>query len=462
MSGCNGKLFGAYDIRGVYGEGLDEAFARKVGNAYGHYLRPNGGGRVLVGYDARLSSPSLKTAFIEGVLASGNDVVDIGISSTPMAVWFAAHHDFDGGAAITASHLAKHHNGFKLYAAKAKPLGAKNGLGEIRKVVEATSLDSATTSTKASDTTISGKLSQEEIVPMYVKHLIAHLKPERRLKIAIDAGHGAAGGEITELARQAKDLVDIITLNAVPDGNFPTRTPNPLDPGCMDELIRVVKTEGCDFGVSLDGDADRAVFVDELGQVVPTDLMIGLIGAELIKRAGGGSVVYDLRASRAVPEYIEEAGGKAIRTGVGTNFMMSSIKDNNALFAGELSGHYYYGDMFATDNALRTILEALNVVSSMKTNLSTLIKPLSRYALSGEINLRVNEIQSTLNRLEASVTGGTNEHIDGLSINFNEWWFAARGSQTEPVLRLTVGAVSEQILQDRTKHLIEIIQPTQV
>ncbi|HNA72523.1 MAG TPA: phosphomannomutase/phosphoglucomutase [Candidatus Obscuribacter sp.] len=462
MSGNHGdkkKLFGAYDIRGIYGDGLDEVFARKVGKAYGSYLKPQGGGKVLVGHDARLSSPSLHKAFVEGILASGNDVVDIGLSSTPMAVWHAAHAGMDGGAVITASHLGKAYNGFKLYAAKAKPLGANNGLGEIRKVVENTVVeDGNSAQTPEPKASAAGKVIPATVTEHYVTSLMEHLKPKRRLKIAIDAGHGAAGPEIIEFAKQARELVEIITLNAEPDGAFPKRTPNPLDEGSLDELIETVKGGNCDFGVSLDGDADRAVFVDELGNLVPTDLMIGLIGGELIKRHGGGSVVYDLRASRAVPEYIAEAGGTPIRTGVGTNFMMNSIKDNNALFAGELSGHYYYGDMFATDNALRTILEAINVVSGNEAALSSLIQPLCRYALSGEINLKVQEIQSTLQKLETTVTGGTKEHIDGLSINFNEWWFAARGSQTEPVLRLTVGAVSEAILEDRTKQLIEIIQ----
>lgn len=446
----NKKLFGAYDIRGIYGEGLDEAFAAKVGKAYGSYLKSAGGGKVLVGHDARTSSPSLHQSFIEGILASGNDVVDIGLASTPMAVWYAASMGFDGGAVVTASHLGKAHNGLKLYAAKAKPLGANNGLGEIKRAVEGGEL---------TENKEGGRVIKEEIVATYIRCMLEHLSPSHRLKIAIDAGHGAAGPEIIELASQAKDKVEILYLNCSPDGTFPKRSPNPLDEGSLDELVALVKSEKCDFGVSLDGDADRAVFIDEEGQLVPTDLMIGLIGAELVRRNGGGSVVYDLRASRAVPEYISEAGGEAIRTGVGTNFMMNSIKDSGALFAGELSGHYYYGDMYASDNALRTALEAINVVANAHgTSLSKLIKPLCRYALSGEINLKVNEIQSTLQKLEEAVAGGTKEHIDGLSVSFNEWWFAARGSQTEPVLRLTVGAVSPSILEDRTRHLIEIIE----
>jgi len=446
------KLFGAYDIRGVYGSGLDEAFAHKVGLAYGTYLRPNGCGRILVGCDARLSSPSLRDAFVQGILESGNDVVDIGIASTPMAVWWAAQAGFDGGAVITASHLAKEHNGFKLYAGRAKPLGAQNGLGEIKRVVEGDKKNTAGGEGKKK-----GTCSSENIVPQYLTFLLSHLRPRRRLKIVIDAGHGAAGPEVRALIKAAISMVDIIVINTDPDGTFPKRTPNPLDKGCLDELTQLVLSEKCDFGVSLDGDADRAIFIDEKGKLVPTDLMIGLIGGELVERNCGGKIVYDLRASRAVPEYITAKGGEAIRTGVGTNFMIGSLKDSGALFAGELSGHYYYADMFNTDNALRTAMEAINVVAQGSAPLSSLIDPLSVYSTSGEINLRVEAIHETLQRLENSITGGTKEHIDGLSVNFKEWWFAARGSQTEPLLRLTVGAVSPQILADKTEELIAII-----
>ncbi|CAN5141295.1 phosphomannomutase/phosphoglucomutase [soil metagenome] len=444
------KLFGAYDIRGIYGKGLDEPFAKNVGLAYGHYLKPQGGGRVLVGCDARTSSPALKEAFVEGILNSGNDVLDIGISSTPMAVWYAAQAGFHGGAVVTASHMGKQYNGLKLYAGQAKPLGANNGLGEIRTKVEIGG-SGQSTNTK-------GKLSTVDIIPEYVSFLLRHVRPERRLKIALDAGHGAAGPELEELARTAKHLIDFILLNSTPDGTFPNRTPNPLDEGSLTELSKTVVEQKCDFGVSFDGDADRAVFVDEHGVQVDTGLMIGLIGAELVRRHGGGKVVYDLRASRAVPEYIVSQGGTAIRTGVGTQFMMNSMKDHRALFAGELSGHYYFADMYATDNALRTMLEAVNVVARGTASLSKLIEPLMVYSSSGEINLRVSDIQETLGKLESSIAGGTKEHIDGLSVNFDDWWFSARGSQTEPVLRLTIGAVTKEILAERKAQLFEIIE----
>ncbi len=228
------KLFGAYDIRGVYGIGLDEPFAHKVGLAYGTYLKPNGGGRILVGYDARLSSPSLRDAFVQGILESGSDVVDIGIASTPMAVWWAAQAGFDGGAVITASHLAKEHNGFKLYASRAKPLGAQNGLGEIKRVVEA----DAGIGTAGGEPRVKGQIASQHVVPQYLTFLLSHLRPRRRLKIAIDAGHGAAGPEIAALVKAAVSMIDIIVINTAPDGTFPKRTPNPLDKGCLDELTQ--------------------------------------------------------------------------------------------------------------------------------------------------------------------------------------------------------------------------------
>lgn len=447
------KLFGAYDIRGIYGEGLDETFARKVGLAYGQYLRPQGGGRVLVACDARLSSPSLKAAFVEGITASGNDVLDIGVSSTPMAVWYAAQAGFDGGAVITASHMGKKYNGIKLYAGEAKPLGAKNGLGEIRTKVESGLA-------VGQPATTAGTVTTDNIIPEYISFLMRYLTGRtRKLKIAVDAGHGAAGPELEALKKAlCEGPVEILTLNTIPDGNFPKRTPNPLDEGSMDELIELVVKEKCDFGVAFDGDADRAVFVDERGAKVETDLMIGLIGAALVKRHGGGKIVYDLRASRAVPEYIVSNGGEAVRTGVGTQFMMGSMKDHRALFAGELSGHYYYADMYATDNALRTMLEAINMVGSANSNMSKLISPLTIYSSSGEINLKVRNIQETLGRLESSIKGGTKEHIDGLSVNFDDWWFSARGSQTEPVLRLTIGATNQQILDERKAQLFALIE----
>lgn len=449
--GSGNKLFGAYDIRGTYGQALNEEFAFKLGRAFGRFLSPTERLRVLVGHDSRTHSPGLAEALTSGLTVAGHDVVTLSVASTPMIAWYGATNGFDASIAVTASHLGKEHNGFKLYTGKANPIGALNGLKEIEQILN--NLEPVNGKKPGSVSAISG-------VAQYIEYLNSLLAPQRRMKVAIDVGHGAAAPEVIELLKTCTS-VDFLTLACTADGEFPTRSPNPLDEGALEALSRVVVTEKCDFGVAFDGDADRAIFVDENGTMIATDLMIGVVGAHLIANKGAGSVVFDLRASRSVGEHIESLGGKAVRTGVGTMFIKNNMQEYKAIFAGELSGHYYYGDMHDSDNAMRTLVEVINLVSRSERPLSAHIEPLSRYSSSGEINLRVSGIEQVLRHLDEAITGGAKEHIDGLSVNFPQWWFAARGSQTEPVLRLTVGAVNREILEEQTKHLIGVINQVQ-
>jgi phosphomannomutase len=450
--GSGNKLFGAYDIRGTYGQALNEDFAFKLGRAFGRFLSPVERLRVLVGHDSRTHSPGLAEALTAGLTTAGHDVVNLSVASTPMIAWFGATNGFDASIAVTASHLGKEHNGFKLYTGKANPIGAGNGLKEIEKILN---------ELEPVNGKKPGSVSQIDGVQQYIEYLTSMLAPHRRLKVAIDVGHGAAAPEVTELLRACKS-VDFIALACSVDGEFPARSPNPLDEGALAELSKLVVDEKCDFGVAFDGDADRAIFVDEKGTMIATDLMIGLVGAHLIENKGAGTVVFDLRASRSVGEHIESLGGKAVRTGVGTMFIKNNMVEHKAIFAGELSGHYYYGDMYDSDNAMRTLIEVINLVSRKGHPLSAHIEPLSRYSSSGEINLRVAGIEQVLRHLDEAITGGAKDHIDGLSVNFPQWWFAARGSQTEPVLRLTVGAVNREILEEQTKHLIGVINQVKV
>lgn len=450
--GAGNKLFGAYDIRGIYGPMLNADFAFKLGRAYGRFLSTTERLKVLVGHDSRSHSPILADALTAGLSAAGHDVYTLGVASTPMVAWYGASHDFDGSIAVTASHLNKEFNGFKLYRGKANPIGALNGLIEIENILN---------TLPPVNGTKPGEVTKIDGYSEYVQFLNTLLKPARKLKIAVDVGHGAAAPEITALLKICTS-VELVPLSCTVDGDFPARSPNPLDAGALDYISKTILEQNCDFGVAFDGDADRAIFVNERGNMIETDLMIGVVGAGLIERAGGGAVVYDLRASRAVGEHIESCGGKAIRTGVGTMFIKNNMLEHNAIFAGELSGHYYYGDLYDSDNALRTMIEVINLVASKNIPLSAHVEPLSRYSSSGEINLRVAGIEQVLAHLDEAITGGAKEHIDGLSVNFPQWWFAARGSQTEPVLRLTVGAVSREILEAQTKHLIGVINQSQV
>lgn len=449
--GSGNKLFGAYDIRGTYGQALNEDFAFKLGRAFGRFLSPTERLRVLVGHDSRTHSPGLADALSSGLTAAGHDVVSLSIASTPMIAWYGATNGFDASVAVTASHLGKQHNGFKIYTGKANPIGAINGLREIEQILN---------ELEPVNGKKPGTVSKVDGVAQYIEFLTSLLCPQRRLKVAIDVGHGAAAPEVTQLLKTCTS-VDFVALACDADGEFPSRSPNPLDDGALAALSKTVIDEKCDFGVAFDGDADRAIFVDENGVMIGTDLMIGVVGAHLIENKGKGTVVFDLRASRSVAEHIESLGGKAVRTGVGTMFIKNNMQEHQALFAGELSGHYYYGDMHDSDNAMRTMIEVINLVAKSNRPLSAHIEPLSRYSSSGEINLRVAGIEQVLRHLDEAITGGAKEHIDGLSVNFPQWWFAARGSQTEPVLRLTVGAVSREILEEQTKHLIGVINQAQ-
>lgn len=452
------KLFGAYDIRGIYGEALNESFAELLGNAFGKYISPDRQARILVGYDSRTHSPSLADALTRGLVAEGHEVVLLGIASTPMVSWYGAIHGFDASISVTASHLAKDFNGFKIYRGQAEPVGSRNGLREIEQMLQ--SIKEKRNGNGHVREARAGKATRISGYEVYAEFLRGLMNPSRPMKVAIDVGHGAAAPEIAELILDTPNI-DFLVIAGDADGTFPSRSPNPLDEGALAALSQLVVAEKCDFGVALDGDADRAIFVDDRGEMIETDLMIGLVGGDLVKRSGGGAVVYDLRSSRSVPEYVELSGGLPIRTGVGTMFIKSNMQEHRAVFAGELSGHYYYGDMFDTDNALRTMIEVVNLVSRGTQSLSELVYPLSKYSTSGEINLRVSEIEQVLRHLDEAITDGAKEHIDGLSVNYPQWWFAVRGSQTEPVLRLTVGAVNKEILEEQTKHLIGVINDIQ-
>lgn len=445
------KLFGAYDIRGAYGDALCEDFAERLGRAFGKFIAQDGVARVLVGRDGRDSSVTLNESLVKGLLQSGCDVVEMGLGSTPMIAWYGATKEFDGTIAVTASHLAGRYNGFKVYRERAIPIGAGNGLKEIAALVD------ELPSENGNGRYARGRRSCESALSLYVRHMQRYLDVPRKLKVAVDAVHGAGGPEIELLNAISSDIEFKLIATQV-KGDFGGRSPNPLDENALDELCNTVRKEKCDFGMAFDGDADRAIFVDENGVCVKTDVILGLVGGAVVERNGGGTVAYDLRSSRAVPEHIERQGGTAIRTGVGNTFIKTTMEENRAVFAGELSGHYYYADMFDIDNALRTLIEVANLVSNSGKTLGELIQPLSIYSTSGEINFRVSEeVGDVLRRLESSVNGGEKVYIDGLSVSFPNWWFAARGSQTEPVLRLTVGAVDPFILEEQTRQLIGVI-----
>jgi phosphomannomutase len=442
LKGSYKKIFGAYDIRGIVGEDLDSPKVRAIAGAYGDYLCPDREGRFVVGHDGRWSSPALAEAASVGLRESGHNVTHMGLASTPMVYWYGAEGGFDGSIAVTASHLPPQYNGLKLCQRDALPLSSDHGLSEILAMLQR----------PPQHKECNELLQQASPLPLYVAKMRDFLKLEKSIRVAVDAGNGV-GSLAAEALLSGVDQAQVWQLGFRPDGYFRERSPNPLTEGALDHVAEMVKKEGLDFGVAFDGDADRVVAVDET-VMMPPDATGGLIGLRMLKQSPGARITHDLRVSRAFPEEIKAAGGHPVRTRVGHAFIKRAMREQKAVFAMELSGHYYYADIHYIDDGLRTLVELMNIVSSSDESLSQLIRPFLRYPTSGEINLEVADRDEALSALESKYRSGQIDHLDGLSVDYDDWWFNARPSNTEPLLRLNVGATTKALLEEKRKELL--------
>ena len=444
-----GGIFKAYDIRGSYPDELDEAMARKIGAAFVRLLNAQ---RIVIGRDMRLSASALAKTFIEGAISSGAAVTDIGMVTTPLLYYAIAAGRFDGGAMVTASHLPGGMNGLKLCREEAIPLSGDQGLPELERLVtEKLPLQTNSTSQDS--------CQQVDMMDGYIEKLSSFVHDPKSLKIVVDAGNGMAGPEVFALFKQFP-VWTLIPLYMEPDGRFPHHVANPLLPDATRDLQAVVLREKADIGVAFDGDVDRCGFIDEKGKRVPEDLVTALIAEFLLTKEPGATILYDLRSSRIVPETITHLGGKAVRTRVGHAFIKATMREENALYAGELSGHYYYRDMGFTDNALFTMIQMLNFLSLKKMPLSDLIRPLQTYYATGEINIRVKDKDSVFTALEANYNDAQKDHLDGLTIGYDTWWFNLRASNTEPLMRLNLEAADLIIKEEKRKEVLNIIGKT--
>jgi phosphomannomutase len=439
------RIFGAYDIRGVVGDDLDSPTTRAIARAYGNYLCPNHAGHFVIGHDARWSSPALAEAASIGLRESGHQVTHIGLSSTPMVYWYGAEGDFDGSIAISASHLPAEYNGLKLCQRDALPLSSEHGLSEIAAILRKPPVPAARPSNEL--------LRYSSPLPIYASQIMKQLKPARNIKVAVDAGNGMGGVEANAVFSNF-DAVELWRLDFQPDGRFPSRPPNPLEKGALDRLSEIVTKHALAFGLALDGDADRAVAIDENGVMVPPDALGGLIALHFLRKNAGATILHDLRTSRILPELVNEEGGKSVRSRVGHAFIKRAMREHKAIFAMELSGHYYYSDLHYTDNGLRTLVELINIVSAEDKPLSESVKPFKRYPTSGEINLKVADREKVLAAVENKYREGRIDHLDGLSVDYADWWFNARLSHTEPILRINIGADNKTLLSDKSKVLL--------
>jgi phosphomannomutase len=421
--------FKAYDVRGTVPDQVDEELARRTGSAFVDVV---GEATVVVGHDMRPSSPGLAQAFGEGAADAGADVVHIGLASTDQ-LYFASGHLGHAGAMFTASHNPAQYNGIKLCRAGAQPVGTDTGLTEIRDLVIAGA---------RADHPRRGRTSKVDVLDAYVAHLLALAPVEgRQLKVVIDAGNGMAGWTAPAVfGAIGSEQVSVVPMYFELDGSFPNHEANPIEPENLRDLQQRVVDEGADVGLAFDGDADRCFVVDERGRAVSPSTLTALIAARELKRDPGARVIHNLITSRAVPEIVAELGGTPVRTRVGHSFIKATMAETDAVFGGEHSGHFYFRDFWRADSGMLAALHTLSALSDTDRTLSELAADYERYVLSGEINSTVADQGAVVADIEAAYSGNgaSVDHLDGLTVATDDWWFNVRPSNTEPLLRLNV------------------------
>ena len=441
-------IFKAYDIRGVYPAELNEAVARRIGIAFSRFVEAP---RVALGRDMRASSPSLAEAFAEGVTSTGCDVVDVGLISTD-GLYFASGTLDLPAAMFTASHNPARYNGLKLCRARAAPIGSDSGLVEIRELAEAADGNGSQ----------KGRVERKDLLGDYAAHCRAFIDASsiRPLKVAIDAGNGMAG-------RTVPAVFDELPFEVVPlffelDGTFPNHPANPIEPENLVDLQKTVLDKECDLGLAFDGDADRVFVVDERAEPVSGSLTTALVAERLLKKSPGESILYNLICSWTVPEVIEENGGRPVRTRVGHSFIKRVMAETGAIFGGEHSGHYYFRDNYRADSGMIAGLLVLEALSAASAPLSEILEPFQRYVASGEINSEVSDQQAAIEELARHYSDGKQDRTDGLTVEFDDWWFNCRPSNTEPLLRLNLEARSKELMEERRDEVLGLIRGEEI
>jgi phosphomannomutase len=442
-----GEIFKAYDIRGSYPDEINEHVAQQIGSAFVQLVS---GPNIVLARDMRISSPALAKAFTRGALQRGALITDIGMTTTPMLYFAIIDGAFDAGAMVTASHLPADINGFKLCREKAIPFSGEHGLPELKELIGRQSAEQG-------KSVPAGEYKEVDFLDRYVDRLSEFVHKPKRLNIAVDVGNGIAGPEVSALFKKFPEW-NLIPMYMDPDGRFPHHVANPLIESNTADLQQKVVAEKADIGVAFDGDADRCGFIDEKGRRIPEDLVTALIAESFLAQNPGATILYDLRSSRIVPETVSRLGGKPLRCRVGHAFIKEQMRKENAIFAGELSGHYYYRDMGFTDNAMFTMIWMLNFLASKNVPLSTSVEPLRKYRSTGEINLEVRDKESIFNELEKLYSDGQIDHLDGLTVQYRSWWFNLRPSNTEPVVRLNLEADDSKMLEQKKQEVLTNIK----
>jgi phosphomannomutase len=442
------KVFKAYDIRGIYPSELDEEGAYAIGRAYVEQFNPK---RIAIGHDVRLSSPAMAAAAIRGAVDAGADVHELGLVGTEMVYFAVGDLDLDGGIAITASHNPKDYTGMKIVRRGALPVGGESGLLEIR--------DRALKG--FGEATGSGSVEEADIWPAFVDRVLSFVDVDAiaPLKVVIDAANGMAGVMLPPVLERLPQ-VETVRYYLEPDGTFPNHEPNPLLSENRQFIIERTTAEAADFGVAFDGDADRCFFVDDGGEFVPGDFVTALFAESILEKEPGAKIIYDVRASWAVPDTIERAGGIPLINRVGHAYIKLRMREEGAVFGGEVSGHYYFRDFYQADSGVIPLLLMLELVSRRGKKLSEILRPFKeRYFITGELNTPVPDVDLKLKELqERFAPEGEVSHLDGISIEAEDWHFNVRPSNTEPLLRLNLEARSKERMEQKRDEVLEVIR----
>ncbi|MGB2716596.1 MAG: phosphomannomutase/phosphoglucomutase [Vicinamibacterales bacterium] len=447
----NASIFKAYDVRGLYPSEVNEDAARQIGRGFVSYLQAK---RIAVSHDMRLSSPSLTEAFIDGARRQGADVVNYGLMGTDMMYYAVARDGHDGGVQITASHNPKEYNGIKMVRREAFPLSGDEGISDIRDMLLSGRLPQPSEHT--------GRVSRMDVTSDYIDHVMSFIDPSiiKPFNVVLDAGNGIAGLVAPKLFERLPCKVKALCFEV--DGTFPNHEANPLIEENRRDIVEQVKRDRADIGIAWDGDADRCFFIDGTGEFIAGDFITALLAEAFLIKHPGAKVVYDVRASYAVKDIVAKYGGTALMNRVGHAFFKRRMREEGAIFGGEVTGHYYFRDNFYADNGFIPALLILELMSRKGRTLHELLAPLrEKYFISGEINTRVSHMELVAKKLDglaAKYSDGKVYQLDGVSAEFPDWHFNVRASNTEPMLRLNLEATTPELMEKKRDEVLAFIR----
>lgn len=444
----NPVIFKAYDVRGVYPQEINEEVAYLIGRAYVRFLKKKEA-KVVVGQDNRLSSPVLFESLTRGLVDEGANVTDIGFSTSPMLYWSCAFFKFDGGINITASHNSSQYNGFKFVRESAVPISGESGIEEIKELVLKGNFKEAKR----------GKIMKKSYLKDYINFNLkkTNVKKIKPFEIIVDTANAVSGIVVPGIFEKTK--CSIYHIYSELDGSFPNHNPDPHIEENLKGLEKEIIRRKADLGIAFDGDGDRVIFADESGKIIEGDLITALLISLILKENHGEKILCDVRSSKIVRETIEKNGGEVIMWKIGHSFIKEKMRKENIIFEGELNGHYYLRDYYFTEAPLFAVLRILEEMSEKDKKISELVAPFKKYFFSGEINFEVKEKKEALEVLENKYRSkGQMTKIDGLRIDFSDWWFLARPSNTEPILRLVVEANNQELMEQKKEELSSLIK----